>query len=114
VSHTAGPWRIAGDAPEGIVIMTERHNDSTIVAIAPGPYRKHIDAETRATANLIAAAPELLEALEELLEADLWADAEGLWRIQDSDTTRGEPAVKKARAVVVEARGITPISREGR
>jgi len=62
-------------------------------------------AEHEANAHLIAAAPELLEALEALLEADVYADVEGLCYIKHSDTEDGETAVKNAIAAIAKAKG---------
>ena len=63
--------------------------------------------ELFANARLIAAAPDLLEALEALLDADVFADGEGLINVEDGclDTSFGEDAAHKARAAIAKAKG---------
>lgn len=65
--HTPGPWKIEGafNGPD----FTIRSTDNKVIAVVPFPHAGIVEAQnpTEATANadLIAAAPELLEALKE-------------------------------------------------
>ena len=80
--HTKGPW-----IADGAQVFTNETN----VAQANG-YR--IDRETvAANARLIAAAPELLEALTDCVEHMHWTQPQG------------EAALKKAKAVIAKATG---------
>ena len=93
--HTPGPWSI-DDAGAWINIYGSESDDANIVAkieITDGSTDYLHDQETaRANARLIAAAPELLEALEALLGNCL--DSEGL-----------AAAHAKARAALAKAGG---------
>ena len=84
IKHTAGPWR-----------YSKAHND--IISMAPG-VKSDVVAEyvlgvSLANARLIAAAPELLEALEELIAATQHLD-------QCHQAT-----ADKARAAIAKAKG---------
>jgi len=64
---TPGPYTVAGSNATGVFVVTPptpTHPDGLIVAIAPGPHRGIIDAETRATADLLSASWEMLVAME--------------------------------------------------
>ncbi len=101
--HTPGPWIVTkengGGWPGHRIAMPGRMRDGArTVAIT---YRQNSEpewvAEDEANARLIAAAPELLEALEDIIEqADLT-----LFRIgpdlADSIRVFGKPAVAKAK-----------------
>ena len=69
--HTPGPWAHGQQGCESGWIEITAADDRNPVACAtpakPGTAEERRDAETRANARLIAAAPELLEALQELL-----------------------------------------------
>lgn len=98
--HTPGPWQLA-----------EKYNCCDVRAV-DGPYVASSNASAairwdvkEANARLIAAAPELLEALNALLDADLYADGEGVCFIKHADTDSGERAVKMARAAIAKAEG---------
>ena len=72
--HTPGPWIGAGPSfgdpfPRYTTsIVTEReHDDEGIVEICELPFH-HRDDENEANSRLIAAAPDLLEALREIVE----------------------------------------------
>lgn len=71
-AHSKEPWRIAGERPEGVVIMSA---DDRIVAVAVPPHRGEVDAGTRADANRIVAAINACRNLEtaELEGSDLGA-----------------------------------------
>ncbi len=85
-AHTPGPWRY----------MSGTHSlydgDGRAVALVYGP--RGIDCSRRdANARIIAAAPELLEALKEMLSA---------W---DEDPAYGAASADKARAAIAKATG---------
>jgi hypothetical protein len=70
VSHTPGPWELGHELGEGFSIVREiaPHSGQLLVVATSGTQKKfmghQIDRETaQANARLIAAAPELLDAL---------------------------------------------------
>lgn len=102
--HTPGPW-VVGRALQHNARAVIGDGDS-VVAILPGEWNDCTYVE--ADALLIAAAPELLEALQALLSADVYADNEGLISIERPDTESGERAVAIAHAAIAKATGATP------
>jgi len=59
ISHSPEPWRVTGDCPKGIAIMsppTEADPFGLVVAIAVVPRDYPIDEQTRADARRIVAA----------------------------------------------------------
>ena len=75
--HTPGPWIGAGPSfgdplPRYTTsIMTEwEHEDDGFIDICAFPFHHH-DGENEANARLIAAAPELLEALQAIIDTGL-------------------------------------------
>lgn len=108
--HTPGPW-----SAELMKIGTIKRGTSAYVLLDGDEYniamisswksQPDTAAEAEANARLIAAAPELLEALEALLNADLYADGEGIHFIKNADTADGERAVQMARAAIAKATG---------
>jgi hypothetical protein len=89
--HTPGPWRSDLDKGEWYVVDAEH----TIVAELPGAYGE----AQRANAHLIAAAPELYEALRRIS----LAEADGLDCARDSMVL--ERAINIARATIAKAKG---------
>jgi hypothetical protein len=63
-NHSAGPWDFV--AEPGQMVLVYSGNDETMIAEVNALYDN--DAETLANAQLIAAAPELLEALRGLVQ----------------------------------------------
>lgn len=92
--HTPGPWlvdaigNVWADRDTKICDMREQPKQAEC-------YRKKSDAEHEANARLIAAAPELLEALETLSTEE--------WRDDDDPVLRA--ARVKARAAIAKAKG---------
>jgi hypothetical protein len=93
VQHTKGPW---------FIYRAQRRSQPTIrnfdglYVMDPGHGTRHASVRQEADANLIAAAPELLEALQ-LIEQ--W-DAEGLALLDHH--------LERARAAIAKATGATP------
>ena len=102
--HTPGPWRVCGGmTPKYTGIVSDKgyivfemgdysqqyENDSTVEA--PGYI------EQRANADLIAAAPELLEALEELMGSYKSSLSDRLKAEWFEEYRKAEAAVKKAK-----------------
>lgn len=94
MTHTPGPWRVTADgyiAGQGFVPIRTPYREN---AFKDGPARSgHPEAEVQANARLIAAAPELLEALEACL------DAIGSWEPEEDPyyVTMARAAIAKAR-----------------
>lgn len=86
--HTPGPWEIDSEQPSTVKKFT--HGNRLSIATVHGGYGE----KTRRTANarLIAAAPELLEALESF---------PGFL----AETSEGDPWLEKMRYVIAKARG---------
>ena len=84
--HTPGPWAIYVNAPSDIVIrkMSKDGYELCSIARVSSGY---------ANARLIAAAPELLEALADCVEHMHWTQPQG------------EAALKKAKAAIAKATG---------
>ena len=84
--HTPGPWAIYVNAPSDIVIrkMSKDGYELCSIARVSSGY---------ANARLIAAAPELLEALTDCVEHMHWTQPQG------------EAALKKAKAAIAKATG---------
>jgi hypothetical protein len=82
--HTPGPWHTAGE--QGVQIRSAKDQIAKVWTMRGN--------EWKANARLIAAAPELLEALKEIVDA---ADGAG-WEQLD-------PSFKKARAAIAKATG---------
>ena len=96
--HTKGPWAVV-EHDHAICIQTEspsktKYGASRYAAI--GGFDRNDRAqleEARANARLIAAAPELLEALTDCVEHMHWTQPQG------------EAALKKAKAAIAKATG---------
>ena len=82
--HTPGPWEILYNDPQEEYWVTRPHYDA-----GPAKIVYHIE-----DARLIAAAPDLLEALKEMLDNH-----------EDACTGYGEGAAEKARAAITKATG---------
>jgi hypothetical protein len=113
--HTPTPWAVrhfAGDHGRA-TIEQDRGEDNTqpfhpiceIYSLGTGGVPSP---ESAANAEFITRAcnahADLVEALRGLLAADLYADAEGLWSIEDSDTCSGEKAVRAAHTAIAKAK----------
>ena len=101
--HTPGPWRILPeecDKPyirvRGTVLGARYKVANVITPSYEGVHEREAE-ETRANARLIAAAPELLEALKLMVER--FADSAGYFGDFKSD------AVKNAEAAIAKAEG---------
>ena len=89
--HTPGPWFITGGATRCIEARIGDGLIQEVAACGPTMADKGYGPQQEANARLIAAAPDLLEALQGLLNA------------LPSATTH--PAVKSARAAIAKATG---------
>lgn len=89
VKHTPGPWSV--DAYLGVVAC------GRIIALTGVDTGLHRDANGR----LIAAAPDLLEALENLLKAVMWSEAKPVHNL----TTLGR-AMAKAKTAIAKAEAV--------
>lgn len=78
-THTPGPWAVDVSLP-GIVEIRDSEKRMLATVYAPD-YLNHpvTDEEAEANARLIALAPELLEALEEMVES-FWSECIGCVR----------------------------------
>ena len=90
--HTPGPWQMVGN------------EDGYLELIAPGPRRLGVFSkrgfsyrERKANARLIAAAPELLAALRDVIG---WIPGSSAWH-----TDAARKSVENARAVLAQATG---------
>lgn len=105
--HTAGPWThqtrvgegeglgwIGEEREDGIAVADLRPHGSDTPKDKRKPVRRVYDERDIANARLIAAAPELLAALEELLQWQFFAGGE-----------HENQAVRTARAAIAKARG---------
>lgn len=96
-TQTPGPW-IAHKYPTkrgyGFVIQSEEHRGISIASLSPGISTDRIEPIAEANARLIAAAPDLLAALEELLESQ-----RGDWPLRQAE------AKQQARAAIAKAKG---------
>jgi hypothetical protein len=92
MKHTPSPWNLGTET----LIVRSSNRESHIADC--GISYSLSDSEMKSNARLIAAAPELLEALEAMLaEMQVW------------ESELGEhPAATKARAVLAKAKGETP------
>jgi hypothetical protein len=93
--HTPGPWLLDGLTIKG-PHPKDPQNRLRIVAQSVFDKGTWVD-EARANARLIAAAPDLLEALRNIVSASL------RYRLEESD-----PAVEEARAAIAKATGSKP------
>jgi hypothetical protein len=122
--HTPGPWLQSWDcdAPTGSDASPKYdgfevvNNDNWPIAFIPmhfvfPPVRQEMNKremdwdEASANLRLISAAPELLEALKALLNAEVYADGEGVCAIANTDMDGSKKAVQAARAVIAKAEG---------
>ena len=90
--HTPGPWTV--DPKTLAVYAPDRHGHAAAVRIAECGRTLLPAAEIAANAALVAAAPDLLAALQ-------WA----LWQIEDSLDPDHRAALESARAVAARATG---------
>ena len=104
--HTPGPWSIftdekhkhnAGIEADGFSIICIGYPDETLAMDVSGVHGR-TEEETQANARLIAAAPDLLEALEAIMGSDVfeWNGSAAFW-LQD-----------KVRASIAKAKGEQP------
>jgi len=103
--HTPGPWRVESinyDGDGGILVRCNRNNSRNhcIANVWGAKNARDPDAEGQANARLISAAPELLEALEELRSAVIDLDQD-----EECSVTHCENLIRKARAAIAKAKG---------
>lgn len=95
-NHTPGPWRQIGvnvRAGDALICWATNHHANTET---PEP-------EKLANARLIASAPELLSALEQLLET---AESLNDWLVSDGSINGEHELFQKVRAIISKAKGI--------
>jgi hypothetical protein len=89
--HTPGPWRLWGSA-----------DPSQVISAADCFVAQTVGGNDKANARLIAAAPELLEALQDLFGADME------FHLMGDGKEDQIAAIAKARAAIAKATGETP------
>ena len=94
--HTPGPWAVVGNRTKYVEARLISGLIQEVAACGPTAADKGYGPQQEANARLIAAAPDLLEALIEL--ADCGAEAWG----------EDRPCVKWARAAIAKATGEQP------
>jgi hypothetical protein len=112
MKHTSGPWEVT-DLRHSIVVRTESPNKTKYgasrYAAIGGFDRSDPDqlSEALANASLIAAAPDLLEALKDLLDEAEWLRREYSHdRERDGwDALEEDPCFTVARAAIAKATG---------
>jgi hypothetical protein len=103
--HTAGPWNVIYKFGTSVGISSGKPQQyvngeaqDQIVMIVPCAEHNGGDEATKANAHLIAAAPDLLEALESIVFKDREAfDEDGWARVSFSAITKCADAIAKAR-----------------
>lgn len=83
--HSPGPWKITRDKISPCAIESDKYPDTAIAKVyLTDPESRKRTAEFQANARLIARAPELLEALQKVVDraAPLPPDSTGQARIQ--------------------------------
>lgn len=98
------PWQLENDE-DTLDSWLVRDAMGLAMAELPKGSTEESKESQRQRGALMAAAPDLLEALQAMLDGNLWADAEGLWYFEKSDTEDGQAAVRKARAAIAKALG---------
>ena len=96
--HTAGPWDGIGVIPQHYIVWRSNYNDATDTRIIATGIEREADA------HLIAAAPELYEALEYWLEHQGDECPDG-FRSMDEHCCWEMRAMRQARAALAKARG---------
>ena len=104
-AHTPGPWEVGGKV--GLYcddVQITSNKEPVAIAVPRRSYdimslARRSPAELAANARLIAAAPTLLEALEELERLTVWVGGQN--PVHDAI----ESAKRKARAAIAKARG---------
>jgi len=104
--HTLGPWSIftdekhkhnAGIEADGFSIICIGYPDEKLAMDDSGVHGR-TEEEAQANARLIAAAPDLLEALEAIMDSDLWEwNGSAAFWLQD-----------KVKAAIAKAKGEQP------
>jgi hypothetical protein len=105
MSHTPGPWKAVDDVDEGVWVSPQNTNNNIICDIVgriwdPEAKATQITDEDIENARLIAAAPDMLEALEKVIDlAKANRDDDGIFDEQD------EEYFKIATAAIAKAKG---------
>lgn len=94
MSHAKGPWKVRKDTFLQFFPVVETDNEFSLFIC--GNICGDSDSEVEANANLIAAAPELLEALELFRNYEGSRDNEGL-RMLSIAHQKAKVAIKKAK-----------------
>lgn len=103
--HTPAPWKAVKGSegePERWIVVADGEKQYHIATIENGQPGDCLETEG-ATARVIAAAPELLKAVEELLIASEWADETGY--VVDVGFLDVDAIKAKAVAAIAKARG---------
>lgn len=102
--HTPGPWHVVSDEA---VKVTDNFGATLATATFVHLQGRRVPSEVEANATLMAAAPELLEALKELLAAELaiFPSAEAGKEAQDAWADRRAAARNNAAFVIAKATG---------
>ena len=87
--HTPGPWRVTYD---GTAYFVQEHLKTEVLSVDEHGNPCEWSKEREDNARLISAAPELLEALEEIVSA---ADGDG-WNQLDGNLRKARAAIAKA------------------
>lgn len=99
--HTPGPWVVSANSP----FLVRAGDDTTgrhIAHAGPASYHPSFEVD-EPNARLIAAAPELLEALERLVTEIILSDVD-----MEYIDSHFKPHIEKARAAVAKATGGYP------
>lgn len=102
-AHTPGPWSITDDHPTRATLHIDQERNAGYGDVAV-VYRVGVDdARHEADARLIAASPDLLEALRSLHGCVSYSDTMGCWVLTGNERTR--PALEAARRAIAKAEG---------
>jgi hypothetical protein len=106
MNHTPGPWKAVDVTSEKTLVYRRIDAGKKNVGFA-GSYKQRDTTEAEANARLIAAAPELLEALELIADRKNWTTVNGelVWNDFYGNEFITEHAIDIARAAIAKAKG---------